>query len=84
VAAEPVRPSPTGKWRVQLGAFGVAGSAQALWTKVKGHAALSGRQAFFVPAGKLTKLQAGPFASRADAQAACAKLAGQACLPISN
>jgi cell division septation protein DedD len=80
-AATPIA-KPTGNWRVQLGAFGVAGNAQGLWAKLKGHTALAGREAFFVPAGKLTKLQAGPFATRTEAQAACAKLAGQACLPV--
>ena len=72
----------SGAWRVQLGAFGVAGNAQALWAKLKGNPALGGRQAFYVPAGKLTKLQAGPFASRAEAQAACAGLGVQACIPV--
>ena len=80
------KPSPTpaveGKWRVQLGAFGVAGNAQALWAKLKGHAALSGRQVHFVQEGKVTKLQVGPFATRAEALAACAKLAGQVCIPV--
>lgn len=74
----------SGAWRVQLGAFGVAGNAQALWAKLKGNAALGGRQAFYVPAGKLTKLQAGPFASRGEAQAACAGLAVLACIPVSG
>jgi cell division septation protein DedD len=71
-----------GAWRVQLGAFGVAGNAQGLWAKLKASAALAGRQPFYVPAGRLTKLQAGPFATRAEAQAACAKLGGQACIPV--
>ena len=83
-AAAPPAPLVTtaGNWRVQLGAFGVAGNAQALWTKLRAGAVLGGRRAFFVPAGKLTKLQAGPFATRADAQAACVTLSGQACLPV--
>ena len=80
------KPTPTlaveGNWRVQLGAFGVAGNAQALWAKLKDHAALKGRQVHFVTTGKLTKLQAGPFATRAEALAICAKLAGQACIPV--
>jgi len=84
----PPSPSPSpvaaGNWLVQLGAFGVASNAQAMWAKVKDHTALSGRQAFFVPAGKLIRLQAGPFATRAEAQAACAKLSGQACIPVLN
>ena len=71
-----------GGWRIQLGAFSVAGNAQALWAKLKGNPALGGRQAFYVPTGKLTKLQTGPFASRADAQAACAKVGVAGCIPV--
>lgn len=78
-----VVPAPvSGDWRIQLGAFGVAGNAQGLWAKLKVKPALAGRQAFYVPAGKLTKLQAGPFASRADAQAACAKVGVAGCIPV--
>ena len=46
--------------------------------------ALAGRQAYYVPVGAMTRLQAGPFASRAEASAACARLAprGQACFPV--
>ena len=83
--AAPAAPSvgvASGTWRIQLGAFGVAGNAQGLWAKLKSNAALAGRQAFFVPAGKLTKLQAGPFASRADAQAACGKVGVAGCIPV--
>ena len=81
-AALPATAPASGAWRIQLGAFGVAGNAQALWARLKGNVALGGRQAFYVPAGKLTKLQAGPFASRAEAQDACAKLGVQACIPV--
>ena len=43
---------------------------------------LSGKEKLLVRSGKLTKLQAGGFATRAAAQAACDKLkaAGRACL----
>jgi len=82
--AAPPQPSPTrdGPWRVQLGAFSVAGNADRLWRDVAGLAALSGKEKLLVRAGKLTKLQAGGFATRAAAQAACGKLkaAGRACL----
>ena len=81
-AALPAAAPASGAWRIQLGAFGVAGNAQALWAKLKGNAALGARQAFYVPAGKLTKLQSGPFASRSEAQAACAGLGVQACIPV--
>jgi len=75
-------PPPAGAWRIQLGAFGVAGNAERLWGKLKDRPALAGRQAYFVPAGKLTKLRAGPFATRAEASAACSGLGGQACIPV--
>ena len=85
IVAAPSSPTPSpasGAWRIQLGAFGVAGNAQALWGKLKGNPVLGGRQAFYVPAGKLTKLQAGPFGSRADAQAACGKLGVAGCIAV--
>jgi cell division septation protein DedD len=53
-----------------------------LWAKLRGDPALAGRQAYYVPAGRLTRLLAGPFASRAEAQATCARLEEQACLPV--
>jgi cell division septation protein DedD len=86
VAALAPRPAASGNWRVQLGAFGVAGNAENLWNKVKGRPELSGHSKQLVPAGSATKLQAGGFASQADAQAACAKLttAGFACIPARN
>jgi len=69
-----------GAWRVQLGAFSQPGAATALFRKFAG-GPLAGRQPFLVAAGAVTRLQAGPFASRADAAAACTALAarGQAC-----
>jgi TPR repeat protein len=84
-AAPPSRPA-SGPWRVQLGAFGVPGNADALWTRVKGRAELAGHGKLLVPAGKLTKLQAGGFASQAEAAAACARLksGGFACVPTSS
>ena len=81
-ASQPTVAPASGAWRIQLGAFGVAGNAHALWAKLKGNATLGGRQAFYVPAGKLTKLQAGPFASRAEAQAACARVGVAGCIPV--
>ncbi|MBB4859901.1 cell division protein FtsN [Novosphingobium chloroacetimidivorans] len=82
----PAMPSPapnaSGAWRVQLGAFGVAGNAEALWVRVRGRPELAGHGKLLVPAGRVTKLQAGGFTSQADAAAACARLksAGFTCL----
>jgi len=70
----------SGKWRIQLGAFGQRKSAEALFGKLSGK--LGGRQAYYVPAGAVVRLQVGPFESRAAATSACAKLAPQPCFPV--
>ena len=72
--------APSGKWRVQLGAFGQRKSAETLFSKLSGK--LAGRQAYYVPAGAVVRLQAGPFESRSAASAACARLAPQPCFPV--
>ena len=82
------RPSPgngqtapaTGAWRIQLGAFSQRASAEALYRKLSG--SLAGHQAFYVPVGSITRLQAGPYPTRAAAQAACSALKGQACFAV--
>jgi uncharacterized protein len=73
-------PAPRGGWRIQLGAFSQRPSAEALFAKLTGK--LTGRQAHYVSAGKVTRLQVGPFESRVSASAACARLAPQACFPV--
>jgi len=71
-----------GTWRVQLGAFGVAGNADRLWNQIGSNAALAGTRKTLVPSGKLTRLLATGFASEAEAQRACAALKreGKACV----
>ena len=83
-AAAPSTMTAKGAWRVQLGAFSQRGSAEVLYRKLSGNGALAGRQAFYVPAGAVTRLQVGPFESRAAAQAACNSLKGQACFPVAG
>ena len=84
VAASPTLARPvaaaSGKWRIQLGAFGQRKSAETLFGKLCGK--LGGRQAFYIPAGAVVRLQVGPFESRAAASAACARLAPQPCFPV--
>ena len=82
--AQPSKPAATatGAWRIQLGAFSQRSSAEALFRKLSGNSALSGRQAYYVSAGPVTRLQVGPFESRAAASSACAALRGQACFPV--
>jgi TPR repeat protein len=71
----------SGAWRIQLGAFSQRASAEALFRKLSGNSALAGRRAFYVPAGAVTRLQVGPFESKAAAAAACRAI-GQACFPV--
>ena len=77
--------TPGGKWRIQLGAFGDAGKARALWDKIRARApGLAGLQPIVVKAGSVTRLQGGPLASKDAANRACASVtaSGQACFPV--
>jgi TPR repeat protein len=78
--ASPPAPSAKGNWRIQLGAFGTRGAAQALFAKLG--PSLGGAQAYYSAAGAVTRLQAGPYPSRAAASAACARLKPQPCFPV--
>ena len=78
-AAPAPRPAASGgAWRVQLGAFGDPANARALWSRV---GARVGGTPAYVKAGSITRLQATGFASKAEAQRACAK-AGTACVVV--
>jgi uncharacterized protein len=86
VAAAPVAVSAsaamTGPWKLQLGAFGQPGNADRLIERLNGRAALGGARLIKEPAGRLTKVLAAGYASRAAAQQACTALksGGQDCL----
>jgi len=94
VRPTPTRPAPAapaasvsgpGGWRVQFGAFGSAANARKAWDGLKGHGgAFAGLSPVLVPAGAVTRLQAGPLPSRAAADRVCAsaKAAGSACFPV--
>jgi TPR repeat protein len=69
-----------GEWRIQLGAFILKGAAESLFGRLS--PALGGRKAYYLPAGNATRLQVGPYPSRAAANAACAKLKGQDCIVV--
>ena len=71
-----------GNWRIQLGAFGVPGNAEALWAKLKGRPEIAGHAQQLVPTGKVTRLMAAGY-SQEGAAAACHKLTAQgiSCLP---
>jgi hypothetical protein len=92
-AAKPAKAPPTpaaapatvasarGAWRIQLGAFSQRSSAEALYNRLAGKGALAGRRAFYIPVGAITRLQVGPFESKAAAAATC-RAVGTACFPV--
>lgn len=74
----------SGNWRIQLGAFSQRSSAEALFQRLSTSGPVAGRQMVLVPAGAVTRLQVGPYDSKAAAASACATLSakGQACFPV--
>lgn len=82
-APSPVRTATAGNWRVQLGAFGDMNKAKRLWNNLEGRVSgLAQLQPYLVKAGNITRLQAGPFATRAQAEGMCGnvKATGNACI----
>ncbi len=72
-------------WRAQLGAFGVEANARSLWASLeKKNPAFAARTPYLVKSGKLTRLQAGGFANKGEAESFCASVRkdGQACLVL--
>ncbi|MGV3729257.1 MAG: SPOR domain-containing protein [Sphingopyxis sp.] len=72
-------------WRAQLGAFGVEANARSLWAALASkNPAVAGRERHLVKSGKLTRLQAGGFASKNEVESFCTLLRkdGQACLVV--
>lgn len=64
-----------GDWRVQLGAFQEEPRARALWTRVtQSMKSMAGYQPYLVRSGGLTRLQAGPLATNAEAMRLCGTL----------
>jgi TPR repeat protein len=90
-APAPVRAMPkpqyaaTGRYRVQLGAFGDQGKAQAYGESILArNAAFANLKFYLVKAGAVTRLQAGPLPSASAAAQVCAseKAKGGACLVV--
>lgn len=75
-------PAAGGNWRVQLGAFSTRANAESLWARMA--ARLAGAQPSYVQAGAVIRLQAGPFASRQEADRACASIRPSACFAVSR
>ena len=79
----PAPVSANGGWRIQLGAFGQRNTATALFQRLA-RGPLAGRQPYLTQVGAVTRLQAGPYPSKAAASSACATLSarGQACFVV--
>jgi cell division septation protein DedD len=71
-------------WRVQLGAFSEDGRAKSQWKTLSGKVrGLAAYTPYYIKAGTVTRLLAGPLASSGDAEKLCGKIkaAGSDCLP---
>ncbi|NNC52573.1 MAG: sporulation protein [Erythrobacter sp.] len=77
-AAPPARTASAnraaGPWKVQLGAFGVPENVPRMWNSVAELPEIEGRERIEKPAGRLTILLAGGYASHSEASVACAAL----------
>lgn len=80
-AVAPAR-AANGNWRIQLGAFSTRANATSLWNRLAPR--LHGASATYVSAGNIVRLQAGPYASRAAAEAACATIRPNACFALAR
>ena len=75
--------SAKGRWQIQLGAFRVVGAPQALYDRLSG--GFAGKKPTYREFGSLTRLLIGPYATKAEALAACRTLkAGQSCFPVQS
>lgn len=85
-SAKPAPAAGGGAWRIQLGAFSRRASAEALYKRLSASTPVAGRQGFYIPAGAMTRLQVGPYPTKAAAAAACSSLAakGQACFVVAG
>lgn len=77
--AERAQPVAGGRWRVQLGAYSSDANARRAWGAVAGR--LPGLRPYYVRAGNLIRVQAGPLRDRAAALRACGAAAG-GCYPV--
>jgi cell division septation protein DedD len=63
--------STRGQWKIQIGAFSVPGNAERLWSKVAGQAEITGHEMVLLKSGTMTRLLAGGYQSKAEAEKAC-------------
>jgi len=79
------RPVPSGKWRVQLGAFSQEARARKQWDLLTGRIdALTRFEPQYVRTDDVVRLQIGPVGAKKDANRLCetVKSAGSACFPV--
>ncbi len=79
------RPTASGGWQVQLGAYGSEAAARTQWAGIaKRVGALAALSPSYEKAGAFTRLRVGPAAGKAAADGLCAaaRAAGQACFPV--
>lgn len=79
------KPPPSGRWRVQLGAYGNEAEARSRWQAITGRInALDGLTPSYEPFGRYTRLRAGPVGGKQDASRLCAsaKASGQDCFVV--
>lgn len=71
-------------WKIQIGAYSSADAARAAWSSLSARAGLKALSPTYTPVSALTRLQAGPLASRAAANEACAavKAVGATCFAV--
>ncbi len=82
---DPALTPSAGGWRVQLGAYSAPASADAAWRAIIAKLPTTALRPYLVSAGAMTRLQAGPFAGRAQATLACTRIraaTGSACFPV--
>jgi uncharacterized protein len=87
VTTAPAPVAASGNFRIQLGAFSNEANAERLWNSLEAKISdLASLTPYLKAAGNVTRLQAGPFASRASAEAMCAKVkaTGQSCIVATN
>lgn len=77
-------PAAGKNWLVQIGAYGSQAAAQKVWNDVAKTAAAQGKSPAYIAVGALTRLRAGPFGGKAEANQACQSLqkSGFNCFPV--
>jgi cell division septation protein DedD len=80
----PAAPPKDKSWLVQIGAYGSEAAARKVWSDVSKAAAAQGKSPVYIAVGSLTRLRAGPFAGKAEANQACQSLqkSGFNCFPV--